>query len=96
MGSITNTAKQAAYDKIDSQIKTVQAKLEALRAKAEAAKAIAEVKAIADLVNKKKAIDQKLTDLRSSGETAYEQAKSDVQSRVADLERSVQAIEAKF
>lgn len=94
--SIANTAKQAVYDKIDSQIKTVEAKLEALRAKAEAAKAIVEVKAIADLVTKKKAIDQKVTELKKSSETAYERTKSDVESRVAELEKSVEAIEAKF
>ena len=96
MGTVANTVKQAAYDKIDSQIKTVQAKLESLKAKAEAAKAIAEVKAIADLVTKKKAIVQKLNELRNSSETAYQQAKTDVESRVAELEKSVQAIEAKF
>ena len=34
--------------------------------------------------------------LKQSSETAYQQAKSDVESRVAELEKSVKAIEAKF
>jgi len=96
MSTPTNVAKQAVHDKIESQVKTVQAKLDALKAKAEAAKAIAEIKSIADLVVKKQAIDRKLSELKKSGETTYEQAKADIESRVADLEKSVQAIEAKF
>jgi hypothetical protein len=96
MGTVASTAKQAVYDKVDSQIKTIQAKLEALKAKAEAAKAIVEIKAIADLVTKKKALDQKLADLKSASESAYAQAKTGVESRVAELEQSVQKIEAKL
>jgi len=89
-------AKQALHDKIDSQIKTAQAKLETLKAKAESTKANAELKLIADLLTKKQAIDQKLNELKKSGEGSYQQAKTDVESRVADLEKSVKAIEAKF
>ena len=96
MSTPTNVAKQAVHDKIESQVKTVQAKLDALKAKAEAAKAIAEIKSIADLVVKKQAIDRKLSELKTSGASKYQQAKADIESRVADLEQSVQAIEAKF
>jgi outer membrane murein-binding lipoprotein Lpp len=96
MSTPTNVAKQAVHDKIESQVKTVQAKLDALKAKAEAAKAVAELKSIADLVVKKQAIDRKLNELKKSGETTYQQAKADIESRVAELETSVQAIEAKF
>jgi phage shock protein A len=96
MSTPMNVAKQAIHDKIESQIKTAQAKLETLKAKAESAKANAELKLIADLLTKKPAIDQKLNELKKSGETTYQQAKTDVESRVAELEKSVQAIEAKF
>jgi polyhydroxyalkanoate synthesis regulator phasin len=96
MTTETNIAKQAVHDKIESQVKTVQAKLDTLKAKAESAKANAELKAIADLLTKKHAIDRKLSELKKSGETAYQQAKADIESRVAELEKSVQAIEAKF
>ncbi len=96
MSTEMNIAKKAVHDKIESQINTVQAKLETLKAKAQATKANAELKLIADLLTKKQTIDQKLTDLKKSGDTAYQQAKSDVESRVAQLEESVKSIEAKF
>jgi multidrug efflux pump subunit AcrA (membrane-fusion protein) len=92
----TNIGKQVIHDKIDSQVKTVQARLETLKAKAETAKANAEIKLIADLLAKKKTIDQKLAELRTSAGATYNQAKSDVESRVAELEASVRGIEARF
>jgi len=96
MGIVTDMAKKVIEDKFEAQINIVQAKLETLKAKAEASKATAELKAIADLITKKRAIDHKLSDLKTSGETTYQQTKSDVESRVAELEKSVRAIEAKF
>jgi hypothetical protein len=94
MSAETNMAKQAVHDKIDSQVKSVQARLETVKAKAEAATAAAAT--IADLFVKKQVIDRMLSDLKKSGESRYEQTKADVESRVAELEKSVQAIEAKF
>jgi hypothetical protein len=44
MSTATNMTRQAVHDKIESQIKTAQAKLETLKAKAESAKANAELK----------------------------------------------------
>ena len=96
MSIVTNVAKQAVHDKIESQVKTVQAKLDTLKARAQSAKADAELKSIADLLIKKQAIDRKLNELKKSSETAYRQAKADIESRVAELEKSVQAIEMKF
>jgi phage shock protein A len=96
MSTEINMAKKAIHDKIESQINSAQAKLETLKAKAEATKANAELKMIADLLSKKQAIDHKLAELKKSGETTYQQTKSDVESRVAELEKSVKAIEAKF
>ena len=96
MSTETNIAKQAVHDKIDSQIKTVQAKLETLRAKAQTAKANAELKLIAELLTKKQTIDQKINELKKSSDVSYQQAKTDVESRIAELEKSVQAMEAKF
>jgi len=92
----TNVGKQVIHDKIESQVKIAQAKLETLKAKAEAAKANAELTAIAELLMKKRAIDQKLSELKKSSEKTYQQARTDVEARVAELEQSVQAIEAKF
>ena len=97
MSTETNAVKQAVQDRIQAQIMTAQSKLEMLKVKAEAAKAIAEVKAISDLLSKKRALDEKLSALKAtSGDSRWEQAKADVESRVADLEKSVQAIESKF
>ena len=96
MSTEMNIAKKAIHDKIESQMNSVQAKLETLKAKAEATKANAELKMIADLLTKKQAITSKLNELKKSSETAYQQTKTDVESRVAELEKSVNAIEAKF
>jgi phage shock protein A len=96
MSTETNMAKKAIHDKIESQINTVQARLETLKAKAESAKANAELKLIAELLTKKQAIDHKLAELKKSGETTYQQTKTDVESRIAELEKSVKAIESKF
>jgi len=96
MSTETNMAKKAIHDKIESQINSVQAKLETLKAKAETAKANAELKIIADLLTKKQAIDRKISELKASGDSTYQQTKSDVESRIAELEKSVKTIEAKF
>ena len=94
--SATNVARKAIHDRIEAQIKIAQAKLESLKAKAESTKAKTELAAIVELLTKKQAIAQKVGELKATGETTYEQAKSDVEARIADLEKSVQAIEAKF
>ena len=96
MTTVTQIARKAVHDKIESQIKIAQAKLETLKAKAESAKANAELKLIAELLTNKAAIDRKLNELKASGETAYQQAKTDVESRIAELQKSVQAIEARL
>ena len=96
MSTVTNVAKQAVHDKIESQMHSVQAKLETLKAKAESAKADVELKLIAELLKRKLAIDQKLSQLKKAGDATYQQAKADVESHVAELEKSVKAIEAKF
>jgi multidrug efflux pump subunit AcrA (membrane-fusion protein) len=96
MSTEVNIAKQVFHDKVDSQIKTAQARLETLKAKAQTTKADSELKLIAQLLAKKMTIDQKLAELRKSSDGSYQQAKSDVESHVADLEKSVQAIETKF
>jgi len=97
MSTETTMTKKAIYDKIESQINSVQAKIETLKAKAETTKANTEqLAAIAELFTKKVAIDKKLVALKLLTDVAYQHAKTDVEQRVADLEESVQAIEAKF
>jgi len=91
-----NVAKKVVHDKIESQIKIAQAKLETLKAKAEAGKANAELKAITDLLTRKRAIEQELDQLKQTGEAKWEQAKTNVESRMSELEQSVRALEGKL
>src|SRR5262249_9195811 len=79
MSTETNTAKKAVEDTIEAKVKTAQAKLDTLKLKAEAAKAVAEVAAIAELLKHKRTINQKLADLKKSGEGKYQQAKADLE-----------------
>lgn len=95
MSTDLNIAKQAIHDKLESQIKVAEAKLETLKARAEAAKANVEIKAIAELLPKKVEIQQKLEQLKKSGGDRWEQAKADLEGRIADFEKSVKAIESK-
>ncbi len=91
----TNVARQAVHDKFGSQIKTAQAKLETLKARAETAKANLEIKAIAELLPKGLVIQQKLMELKNSSGDAWERAKTDLEARIADFEKSVKGIESK-
>jgi hypothetical protein len=91
-----NAARKAVYDKIESQIHMFEAQLATLKAKSESAKADAELKAIANLATAKRALDQKVVELKKAGEAAFQQAKADVEARIADFDRSVKAIESKI
>jgi hypothetical protein len=91
-----NAARKAMYDKIDSQIHMVEAQLATLKATAESAKADAELKAIASLVSAKRALDQKVLDLKKASEASFQQAKADVEARVAEFDQSVKAIQSRI
>jgi hypothetical protein len=88
-------AKQAIHDKLESQIKTAEAKLETLKAKAETAKANVEIRAIAELLTRKQTIRHKLQELKKSDGGRWEQAKADLEARIAEFEKSVKGIESK-
>jgi len=90
-----SAARKAVYDKVESQIHTVEAQLATLKARAESAKADAEIKAIANLAAAKVTLDQKVRELKKAGEAAFQQAKADVEARIAEFEQSVKAIESK-
>jgi hypothetical protein len=92
---VNNLAKQAIHDKLESQIKTAEAKLDTLKARAETAKANLEIKAIAELLPKKQVIQQKLQELKKSGGHRWEQEKTDLEARIADFEKSMKGIESK-
>jgi multidrug resistance efflux pump len=92
---VKNLAKQAVHDKLESQIKTAEAKLDTLKARAETAKANLEIKAITELLSKKHVIQQRLQELKRSGGGPWEQAKTDLEESIADFEKSVMGIESK-
>jgi len=88
-------AKQVIHDKLESQLKTAESKLDTLKARAEVAKASLEIKALADLAANKLEIHQKLQELKKSGDEHWEHAKKDLESRIADFEKSLKSIESK-
>lgn len=88
-------AKQVVQEKLKSRIKDAEAKLHALKLKAEVAKTAIEIKAILDLLAKAPAIHQKLEEFNKAAGNRREQAKTDLEKRVADFENSVKAIESK-
>lgn len=91
-----NAARKAVYDKVESQVRTFEAQLATLKAKAESTKADAELKAIAKLATAKLTLDQKVRELKTAGEAAFQQTKADVDARIAEFEKSVKAIESKI
>lgn len=95
MSTQVNTAKEAIEEKLESQIKHAVLKLEALKLKAKAAKAILEIKLIAALLPKTQAIQQKLQELKASGGDRWQEVKAEVESRIAEIEKSVKEFESK-
>ncbi|HET9834126.1 MAG TPA: hypothetical protein VFP91_20525, partial [Vicinamibacterales bacterium] len=88
----TKTEKQSLHEKIASRISGTHARIEALKAKAHVLKAVTELKLLADLEAQKKTLDKNLSELKTTAEPTYEKAKADVETRVARLEKQVQAI----
>jgi phage shock protein A len=78
-------AKLAVHDKLQSQIKTLEARLETLKAQADSTKVNVEIKAYAALLDEKQAIEQKLQELKKSSDERWERAEADP-GRLADFE----------
>lgn len=89
-------ARKAVYDEVESQIHIFEAQIATLKAKAESAKADAEVTAIANLATAKRVLDARVAELKVAGETTFEQVKADVERRLTEFDKSLQAIAAKF
>ena len=87
-----NAARKAVYDKVESQIHAFEAQVATLTAKAESVKADAELQAIANLATAKRALDTKVAELKSAGQAGFQRLKVDVEARVAEFDKSLQAI----
>jgi uncharacterized protein involved in exopolysaccharide biosynthesis len=88
-------AKQAIHDKLESRIKTVEAKLSTLKTHAETAKANVELKSIAELLPKNQMMQQMLQGLKKSEGSRWEQAKAEIEEGIDELEKSAKEIEAR-
>ena len=91
-----NLAKQAMHDKLTSLLNTAEAKLNTLKARADTGKANAEIKAIAELLVAKPRITRELQELKQSADDRWEQAKGQLEAKVADFDKAVKAIEPKL
>jgi hypothetical protein len=89
-------ARKAVYDKVESQIHTFEAQVATLKAKAESIKADAQLAAIANLATAKRALDGEVAELKDAGEAKFEQVKADVEARIAEFQRSLQALASKI
>jgi phage shock protein A len=89
-------AHKAVYDKVESQIHTFEAQVATLKAKAESAKADAQLAAIANLATAKRALDEKVAELKNAGEATFERVKADVERRMADFNKSLQTLASKI
>jgi hypothetical protein len=95
MGTHKTRAKLATYHQGKSETKAEEAKLNTLKARLDAIRANVEAKAITELLIKKQLIQQKLKKLKKSGDDRWDQAKADVEGRIADFEKSAKGTESK-
>ena len=97
MSTGTDMAKEAIHDKLASQITAAVSRLEALKARADAKMAGVEIVGeIAEHLVKKQGMHQELQELKKSGSERWDSAKHDLETRIADFEKSVNGIESKL
>jgi len=95
MNIAANLVRHVAHEKLESQIKTAQERLDALKAKAESAKSSIEVEAVSTLSPKTKIIQHELRELKKSGGNEWDHAKAILQRKIDDFEKSVKKLESK-
>jgi hypothetical protein len=95
MGTHKTKAKLATHHQAKSQTTAEEAKLNTLKARLGSIRANVEAKGIAELLAKKQVIQQKLQELKKTGGDRWEQAKADLEGRIADFEKSVKEIQSK-
>jgi hypothetical protein len=90
-----NTMKQAIHDKFGTQIKIAEAKLDMVKAQVESANADAEIKVVAELLARKRALQLELKALKKSGGDRWEQAKADLEAHLAHFVKLLKDAESK-
>jgi hypothetical protein len=81
MSAVVKIAKKVIHDKLESQIKTAEAKLGTLKAQVATAKADFEIDTNKALLKRQQAIVQKLRELKKSRETGGARRKSTAKHR---------------
>jgi hypothetical protein len=95
MSTDVDMAKRTIYDKLDSQIKIAEAKLDMVKARAESAKADAEIRVVAELLARKRALQLELKALKKLGGDRWDLAKADLEAHIANFEKLVRDTESK-
>jgi hypothetical protein len=95
MSTDVKLAKQAIHDKFKSQINAAEVTLNTLKARAQTTKANVELKSITELLLSKQAILRKLHELKKSDGGQWDRVKADLETRIADLEKSMKGFESK-
>ena len=90
-----NMANQAIHDKFETQIKIAEAKLDMIKAQAESAKAEAEIKVVAELLARNRALQLELKALKKLGGERWERAKADLESHLAHFGKFLKDVESK-
>jgi RecJ-like exonuclease len=88
-------ANQAIHDKFEAQIKVAEANLDMLKAQAESAKADAEIKVVAELLARKRALQLELKALKKLGGDRWERAKANLEAHVAHFQKPLKDAESK-
>ena len=91
-----NATLKAYEDKISSQVRDANTKLEEIESKAKEQKAQAEIATVNRLKTARENIDRKLQTLKTTHDADVAQAKTDIDAEVAKLKSSVDELATKF
>jgi len=96
---LTMSMKKAYEEKMDAQIREWSAKIDVLKAKAEKANAEQKIKyneKIESIQAKRKKLENKMDELRNSGEEAWEEFRGGVEQAWEELKNAVERAGDKF
>jgi capsule polysaccharide export protein KpsE/RkpR len=88
-------ANHAIHDKLETQIKIAEAKLDIVKAQAESARPDAEIRVVPELLAWKRALQLELRALKKLGGDRWEQAKADLEAHIACFQKLLKDAESK-